>query len=51
MKTADGRPTKGRRNIELSKLKLTVIDGHHILRAIIKEQREIFSAFALSPPL
>jgi hypothetical protein len=34
----------------LSKLKLTVIDGHHILRPITKEQREIFSAFALLPP-
>ncbi|MDR3337514.1 MAG: transposase, partial [Treponema sp.] len=34
----------------LSKLKLTVIDGHHILRPITKEQRQIFSAFALLPP-
>jgi transposase len=34
----------------LSKLKLTVIDGHHILRPITREQRQIFSAFALPPP-
>jgi transposase len=34
----------------LSKLKLTVIDGHRILRPVTKEQRKIFSAFALPPP-
>jgi hypothetical protein len=33
----------------LSKLKLLVIDGHHILRPVTKEQREIFSAFGLPP--
>jgi transposase len=35
----------------LSKLKLLVIDGHHILRPVTKEQREIFSAFGMQPPL
>jgi hypothetical protein len=34
----------------LSKLKLTVIDGRHILRPITKEQRDIFSAFSIPPP-
>jgi transposase len=35
----------------LSKLKMIVIDGYHILRPVTKEQREIFSAFGLTPPL
>jgi hypothetical protein len=35
----------------LSKLKLLVIDGHHILRPLTKEQREIFSAFDLPLPV
>jgi hypothetical protein len=34
----------------LSKLKMIVIDGYHILRPVTKEQREIFSAFGLTPP-
>jgi hypothetical protein len=42
--------TMDRLLMTLSKLKLTVIDGHHILRPITKEQRQIFSAFALPPP-
>jgi TATA-binding protein-associated factor Taf7 len=37
--------------LTLAKLKLLVIDGHHILRSVTKEQREIFSAFGLSPPV
>jgi hypothetical protein len=35
----------------LAKLKLLVINGHHILRPVTKEQREIFSAFDLLPPV
>jgi hypothetical protein len=37
--------------LTLAKLKLLVIDGHHILRPLTKEQREIFSAFDLPSPV
>ncbi|MDR1256858.1 MAG: hypothetical protein LBJ86_03860 [Spirochaetaceae bacterium] len=37
--------------LTLAKLKLLVIDGHHILRPLTKEQRELFSAFGLPPPV
>jgi hypothetical protein len=44
------RMTMDKLLMTLSKLKLLVIDGHHILRPLTKEQREIFSAFALPLP-
>jgi transposase len=37
--------------LTLAKLKLLVIDSHHILRPLTKEQRELFSAFSLPPPV
>jgi hypothetical protein len=45
------RMTMDKLLMTLSKLKLLVIDGHHILRPVTKEQREIFSAFGLPPPV
>jgi len=36
--------------LTLSKLKMTVIDGHSILRPVTKEQRDIFAAFGIPPP-
>jgi transposase len=44
------RLTINRLFMTLSKLKLLVIDGRHILRPITKEQRTIFSAFGLPLP-
>jgi predicted phosphodiesterase len=36
--------------LTLAKLKLLGIDGHHILRPVTKEQRELFPAFSLPSP-
>jgi hypothetical protein len=44
------RMTADKLLMTLAKLKLTVIDGHHILRPLTKEQREIFAAFNIPLP-